>query len=121
MCTYTKECPNDKRNATPRSSNHDHRAATEGACSIRRSQASSPGYRGRVAHGPTVIGAFVATVASAARGLAAMLAEFVRLATAMLAAMVLMLIVILVAVACLPPRSTHAKMGRYARHQDASA
>jgi hypothetical protein len=48
-----------------------------------------------------VIGAFVATVASAARGLAAMLAEFVRLATAMLSAMVLMLIVILVAVALL--------------------
>jgi hypothetical protein len=48
-----------------------------------------------------VIGAFVATVASAARGLAAMLAEFVRLATAMLSATVLMLIVILVTVALL--------------------
>jgi uncharacterized membrane protein len=48
-----------------------------------------------------VAGAFLATVASAARGLASMLAEFVRLATAMLSATVLMLIVILVTVALL--------------------
>ncbi len=68
---------------------------------VAAASAAGPAAGGLVLVAMVVIGLFLTAVASAARGLATVLAQFVRLASAMTSAVILMFVVVLTAVALL--------------------